>query len=151
MLLDLSAAFHIVDHAVLLQRLRVLNALNGTVISLFAYYLGGRTQCIRSSTSSSLPSALLYGVPQRMVLGHFSSSSTLQIVKRHQLHPHTYADETQIYRFCSPSAVSALVDRVSACFDDVFVWIKSNRLQLSPLQTDVLWFSSIRRQYQIPT
>ena len=73
-------------------------------------------------------------------------------MKRHQLHPHAYADDTQIYGFCSPSAVSVseLVDRVSACFDDVSAWTRSNRLQLNPSKTEVLWCSSGRRQHQIP-
>jgi hypothetical protein len=47
-------------------------------------------------------------------------------------------------------SASALVDRVSACFDDVSAWTRSNRLQLNPSKTEVLWCSSGRRQHQIP-
>jgi hypothetical protein len=112
MLLDLSAAFDSVDHAALLQRLRVSYGLDGTVINWFASYLSGRTQCVRSPRSSSSPSALLYGVPQESVLGPILfllyTADVIGIVKRHQLHPHVYAaDDTQIYGFCSPSAMSA--------------------------------------------
>jgi Reverse transcriptase (RNA-dependent DNA polymerase) len=66
MLLDLSAAFAFasVDHAVVLQRLRTSYGLDGTIINWFASYINGRTQCVRSSMTSSLPSALLYGVSQ---------------------------------------------------------------------------------------
>ena len=125
---------------------------------MFAAYFSGRTQCGRSPRSSSLPSALLHGVPQGSVLEPIlflpytaDVADVLGFVRRHQLHPHANADDTQIYGFCSPSAVSALVDRVSACFDDVSAWTKSNRLHLNPLKTDVLWCSFARRQYQIPT
>ena len=67
----------------------------------------------------------MVGVPQGSVLEPIVfllyTADILGIVKRHQPHPHAYADDTQIYGFCSPSVVSvlALVDRVSACFDDV--------------------------------
>ena len=64
---------------------------------------------------------------------------------------HLYADDTQIYGFCCLSKVCALQDNVSACIDDVAVWMKSNRLQLSATKTEVLWCAQPRRQQQLPT
>ena len=58
---------------------------------------------------------------------------------------------TQIYGFCRPHEVDRLADRVSVCIDETSAWMKSNRLQLSPTKTEVLWCSSSRRQHQIPT
>ena len=75
----------------------------------------------------------------------------LQLVKRHGLHPRCYADGTQMYGFCDPSDVDALQDRLLICIDEVFSWVISNRLQLNPSKTEVLWCSSARRQHQIPT
>ena len=43
-----------------------------------------------------------------------------------------------------------LQSRVSMCVDDVGLWMRSNRLQLNTVKTKVLWFSSVRRQHQIP-
>ena len=40
---------------------------------------------------------------------------------------------------------------MSACFDEVSSWMRSNRLQVNPSQTEVLWCASGRRQHQIPT
>ena len=74
----------------------------------------------------------------------------LQLIKSHQLTPHAYADDTQIYGFCRPSDVDGLVSRVSACIDEVSAWMKANRLQLNHAKTEVIWFSSTRRQHQIP-
>jgi len=34
---------------------------------------------------------------------------------------------------------------------EVFSWMMSNRLQLNPAKTEVLWCLSARRQHQIPT
>jgi len=70
-LLDLSATFDTVDHdtGTLLRRLQTSYGLDGVVIKWFASYLSGRTQHVRTPTTTSLPSPVAYGVPQRSVLG----------------------------------------------------------------------------------
>ena len=154
-LLDLSAAFDSVDHQTLLRRLQTSYGLGGAVIDWFASYLNGRTQYVRSSSNSSSPSAVLYGVPQGSVLGPILfllyTADLLQLVRRHHLHPHAFADDTQIYGFCNPPDTDALRDRLSVCIDDVSEWMMANRLQLNPAKTEMLWCSSARRQHQIPT
>jgi len=40
------------------------------------------------------------------------TADLLQLVKCHQLLPHAYADDTQIYGFCSPSEVNTLHDQI---------------------------------------
>jgi len=44
---------------------------------------------------------------------------------------------------------SRLLSLISSCVCDV-AWMQSNRLQLNPSKSDVLWCSSVRRQYLIP-
>jgi len=122
---------------------------------LVCFLLSGRTQYVSSSSTTSAPLAVAYGVPQGSVLGPILFlpyvADLLQLVKRHQLHPHAYADDTQIYGFCRPSEADGLSSRVSDCVDEVSAWMKSNRLQLNPSKTEVLWCSSARRQHHIPT
>jgi len=67
--LDLSAAFHGVDHDTLLQRLQMSYGLGGNATDWFASYLTGRTQYVRAMASRSAPLAVLFGVPQGSVLG----------------------------------------------------------------------------------
>ena len=94
-LLDLSAAFDSVDHDTLLNRLQKSYGLGGQVLNWFASYLCGRVQHVRTSAACSTPSAVLYGVPQGSVLGPILyTADLLQLVKRHQLIPHAYADDT---------------------------------------------------------
>ena len=79
------------------------------------------------------------------------AADVLQLIKRHQLHRHAYADDSRIYGFCRPLETVSLQDRISACIDDVSSWMRTNRLQLNPSKTEVLWCSSSCRQHQIPS
>jgi len=62
----------------------------------------------------------------------------LRLIRRHHLHPHAYADDTQIYGFCDPSDTKALRERLSVYMDDVSAWMMANRLQLNLAKTEVL-------------
>ena len=154
-LLDLSAAFDTVDHGTLLERLRVTYGLNGNVINWLTSYLGGRTQHVRRGKSSTIPTAVLCGVPQGSVLGPLLfllyTADLLRLVERHGLRSHLYADDTQIYGSSRPTATDQLQNQVSTCITDVAEWMRSNRLQLNTSKTEVLWCATSRRQNQIPS
>jgi len=86
-------------------------------------------------------SAVLYGVAQGLVLGPILlyTANLLQLIRRHHLHPHAYADDTQIYGSCHSSEVGMLQQQLSTCVDEVAHWIMSNRLQLNHSKTEVRW------------
>ena len=67
--LDLSAAFDIIDHNILLQRLEHLYGISGTPLNWSRSYLPNRTQTVIINNRLSQLSMLNFGVPQGSVLG----------------------------------------------------------------------------------
>ena len=154
-MLDLSAAFDTVDHETLLTRLKKSYGLGGCAHDWFQSYLSERFQSVHCGGTSSTPTLLICGVPQGSVLGPILfllyTADLLRLIRTHHLHPHLYADDTQIYGNGHPADTSTLQSRVSACISDVAAWMRSNRLQLNSDKTEVIWCTSTRRQHQIPS
>jgi len=59
----LSAAFDTVDHHILLQRLEHYYGITGLVRQWFQSYLVGRSQFVRTGSSTSSLARILCGVP----------------------------------------------------------------------------------------
>jgi len=71
-------------------------------------------------------------------------------VDAHNLQVHLYADDTQVYGFCDIEDSASFHNAVSACIDDISVWMRSSRLQLNAEKTEVMWCASSRRMHQVP-
>jgi len=153
-LLDLSAAFDTVDHPILLQRLRSTFGFGGIAHRWLGSYLSGRCQYVRRGSARSTVTQLVCGVPQGSVLGPILfvlyTVDLLSLIESYSLSPHLYADDTQVYGSCSPAAVDAFSLQVTECVDAIATWMMSNRLQLNPSKTEVLWCATSRRQHQLP-
>ena len=68
-LLDLSAAFHTIDHTILLRKLGKWFGVTGKALDGFKSYLTGRCQRIQPGDCLSFKSDLTFGIPQGSVLG----------------------------------------------------------------------------------
>jgi len=121
----------------------------------FQSYLSGRHQYVRRGSARSTIVYLICGVSQDSVLEPvlfvLYTVELISLTERHGQSPHLYADDTQVYGSCPPAAVDALSSQIAECADDTATWMKSNRLQLNPDKTEVLWCATSRRQHQLPS
>ena len=78
-LLDLSAAFDIVDHPIMLQVLHDRFCVEDTALKWFESYLSDRTQTYQVKDQQSRPRTVDCSVPQGSVLGPQNSTPTPKI------------------------------------------------------------------------
>eukprot|EP00745_Piridium_sociabile_P027300 TRINITY_DN439_c0_g1_i27.p1 TRINITY_DN439_c0_g1~~TRINITY_DN439_c0_g1_i27.p1 ORF type:complete len:1128 (+),score=135.82 TRINITY_DN439_c0_g1_i27:139-3522(+) len=147
-LLDLSSAFDTIDHDTLIDRLRVVFGIDGTVLSWFRSYLSERSQTVSVDGHLSDPADLRFGVPQGSVLGPVLFLLYVQplsaIIDRHSVSHHAYSDDTQLYKSGSVAQVSGIIQSVTQCIADVRCWMSENRLKLNEGKTEAMLIASPR-------
>ena len=99
-LLDLSAAFDTIDHAVFLRNQSI--SINGTL-----------------SDKTSLD----IGLPQGSAIGLFGfklyTKSLTAIAHKHNIQIHLYADDTQLYIPLNPEQTKEDMGHLEACIEDI--------------------------------
>ena len=143
-LLDLSAAFDIVDYGILLEALKKLG-LGGKAFEWFRSSLSGRCQRISLRGCQSESLKLNCGVPQGSCLGALLftiyTRSLLDVVQDYLPSVHCYADDTQLFVSFSPADVtghSAAITAIERCIQAIRNWMHENKLLLNEAKTEFL-------------
>ena len=136
-LLDLSAAFDTIDHGILLEKRRSVFGVRDTALSWIASYLSGRTQQVSIDGTLSMKFDLECGVPQGSCLGPLLlvvyASRIFEVVYKHKLEMHCYADDSQLYLSFCPNIANqeAALARVEGCIEDIRDWMLDDKLKLN--------------------
>jgi hypothetical protein len=101
-LLDLSAAFDTVDHAILLDVLQHRFAVDAVPLLWLTSYLTDRTQIYTVDGIQSAPIHLNCSVPQGSVLGPLEfisyTEDIVELLERHRIVHHLFADDKQLLK-----------------------------------------------------
>ena len=146
LLLDLSSAFDTIDYSVLLSRLFTYIGVCGDALSWFKSYHSDRYQSVRCLHSVSGKQPLQTSVPQGSGLGpQLFCIYTLplgEIMRRHGVEFHFFADDTNIYMSTSFPDLAAACTRIEHCISDIKSWMSSNFLKFNDDKTEMLLIRS---------
>ena len=88
-------------------------------------------------------------MPRESVLGPLLfilyAADLVDVILSNCLLPHLYADDAQLHVSSWSADMSTLAARGTSCIQAVGNWMRSNRLQLNPRKSEVLWVASTKR------
>ena len=152
MSLDLSAAFDTIDHGILSDRLESQFGISGLALAWLKSYLSERTQCVSYNGTSSIYTAVKYGVPQGSVLGPLLFSLYIsplsQIIQSYEIHFHWYADDTQLY-VPTKADDKSHITRLETCLDALMKWMSENFLLLNSDKTEPLVIAPAKQRHHV--
>ena len=141
-LLDLSAAFDIIDHDILIHRLSTWFGITDVAISWFWSYLANRHFVVSAAEHKSSTFLLSCGVPQGSVLGPILfimyTTPLSSLLSNTGINHHLYADDTQLFISFSPSSYPTSIIQLQSAIAQVSSWMSSNLLVLNPTKTEFL-------------
>ena len=155
-LLDLSAAFVTIDHAILTATLESEFGVTGNALKCIKFFLSHRKQHTEIKQEYSTNSMLSCGVPQGRRLGPvlflLYVSQLFQIINKHLPSSHGYADDKQLYLSFSPDSPVAedqAIQIISNCIDEFRAWLVSRKLMFNDTKTEFLIIGTRQQLAQV--
>ena len=126
--------------------------MSGTALSWFNSYLTGRSYFVNLANCDSDKHNICSGIPQGSILGPLLFSLYIlplgELISKHGVNFHFYADDTQLYLSVAPDDPNAL-DPLLACLSSIKCWMNENFLKLNEDKTEVLIIGSSQQRESI--
>ena len=148
-LIDLSKCFDVIDHDLLLRKLR----LHAVDTAWFEAYLHGHTQSVKlSDTCISKPLANKMGVFQGSALGPllFSIFANDMALFSPEGDVVQYADDTQVLITGKKSDLPALISRMENVLGSLDLWFRANALKVNATKTQLIVFGNHQNLRKLP-
>ena len=147
--LDLRKAFDLVDHVILLHKLK-LYLQNTHTVSLIKSFLQDRTQKVFLNGQCSQEGPVLCGVPQGSILGPllfclFINDMAIHI-SNNDVNCDLFADDSSLHT--SSTSIETIESSLQTSLDDVCNWCTINRMVLHPKKTKAMVITS-RQKHQL--
>ena len=147
--LDLKKAFDLVNHNILLEKLRQYQ-LSPSTIQFFKSYLANRKQSVLASSSFSYEGTITIGIPQGSVLGPLLFNIFINDLSLSISSPGVMCD--QFADDCSLVTADANLDnienRLQTSLSEVANWCSTNHMVLNPEKTKSMVLTT-RQKHQL--
>ena len=150
-MLDLSAAFDTIDHAIFVNRLCHTFHMKGCAQKWFASYLQNRKNRVCISGEFSKEHILNFGLPQGSILGPRGYTMYIHpvgdILRRNNVSFHIYADDTQVYVAFDPridGECERALNKLQICVRQIKSWMSQNKLHLNQEKTEFFLLRPLR-------
>ena len=150
----MSSAFDTVDHGILIKRLQTDYGVDGKALDWFASYLEDRETKVSVLGTASESHKLQFGVTQGSVISPALFTAYTkpisEIIIKHNIRYHVYADDTQLYINFDPRIPGDMVSsmfRITRCIEEVNNWMCTNKLMLNASKTDLIVISSVKNKH----
>ena len=141
-------AFDTVDHAIFLRRLNFLYSVDGAPLNWFKSYFNDRDHRVFVHEALSPPRVITCGVPQGSVLRARLYTMYIypltQIIQRHDIQYHTYADDIQLlYMKChrDDNSIIKAITQLQNCIADITEWMSNNTLNINEIRQNLLYLT----------
>ena len=140
--LDLSKAFHTVDHNILISKLDYNFGMRGTALDLMKSYLSSRYQYVKINVSISSYQNVTCGIPQGSSLGSLLFLLYVNdLPKCSEFTTTLFADDT--YLTLSDESLTNLENRANEQLTNIDIWLHSNELSLNYSKTTYLLINKL--------
>jgi hypothetical protein len=148
LLVDFKKAFDLVDHNILIKKLKIYKC-NNSCIEWFRSYLSNRHQRVQINNQlSSFEEILTCGVPQGSILGpllFLIFINDLPLIIGHGIcSTDLYADDTTIYDIQSDKSI--LESNLNTALSGLQKWCATNGMQINTDKTKVMFISTQQKR-----